>query len=123
VVIGRNSERVLNKSTILGDHRIDHQLPNGSTLILDLSVRKVMFDGEERFICEMEDKTQEIKLRSREGEIVETLVQSNLNLFKEEDEGSIQEIYSQSLDENNNMPRLVEGYSYLIILEISVKRR
>ena len=97
VVIGRNSERVLNKSTILGDHRIDHQLPNGSFLNLILSVRKVMFDGEERFVCEVEDKTREKVLESREEEIVETLIQSNLNLFKEDDESIIHDLISQSL--------------------------
>jgi len=97
LIIGNHSEAVLQKSTILGNHRIEHQLPNGSNLILDLSVRKVMFDGEERFICEMEDKTREKVLESREEEIVETLIQSNLNLFKEDDESIIHDLISQSL--------------------------
>jgi len=123
-LIGLRSEPIMKKSTIVGGHRIEYELPDGSTLILDLSVQKLFLSGEERFVCEVEDKTQEIKLRSREGEIVETLVQANLNLFKvdmmkDPSKKSILKVWMKPI----TCQGWRRGHNYLIISEGSVKRR
>jgi len=65
-MVGKKAAILLKKSTVEGYNRINHQLPIGSTLILDLTVKKKLFGGENVMIVEIVDRTEEMKLQSWE---------------------------------------------------------
>jgi len=108
---------IVSKSTQIGDHRVYHTLRDGAVLILDIHVSSFEFDDKSYLIVEMVDETSRLKLQSNQGDIINTISETNLGLYRVSSTGKVNEILNQS--HNVGAPIVSEGDDLSSVYQIN----